>query len=197
MTSSWPTTINRPWSSTSRAGSRSQPPPARSRRLLPPEPVPTPAPSGRSATSTDKGHGRRETRTLEVTRILTVSPMWKGLKQGFKVTRERMVKGARTVEVVHGITSLSAERADAATLLGLVRDHWRIENPLHYVRDVTLGEDACRVRKGTAPQVLAALRNAVVHLLSGVRAKNHPEAIEQLQIHPDQAQALIGIPQCE
>ncbi|VTR93875.1 transposase : [Gemmata massiliana] len=34
-------------------------------------------------------------------------------------------------------------RADAATLLALVRDHWRIENQLHYVRDVTLGEDAC------------------------------------------------------
>ncbi len=97
-----------------------------------------------------------------------------GIKQGFRVTRERMVKGVRTVEVVHGITSLSAERADAATLLGLIRDHWRIENPLHYVRDVTLGEDACRVRKGTAPQVLAALRNAVVHLLSRVRAKSCP-----------------------
>ncbi len=91
----------------------------------------------------------------------------------------------------------SRRRADAATLRGLVRDHWGIENPLHYVRDVTLGEDTRRVRKGAAPQVLAALRNAVVHLLSGVRAKNHSEAIEQLQIHPDQAQALIGIPQGE
>jgi hypothetical protein len=136
-------------------------------------------------------------RTLEVTRVLTVGQKWKGLKQGFKVTRERMVKGVRAVEVVYGITSLSAERADAAALLGLLRDHWRIENQLHYVRDVTLGEDACRVRKGTAPQVLAALRNAVIHLLSGVPAKNRPEAIEQLQIHPEQAQTLIGIPQRE
>lgn len=135
-----------------------------------------------------------EKRTLEATRILTAGQNWAGLEQGFRVTRERTVKGVRTVEVVHGITSLSAERADATALLGVLRAHWRIENQLHYVRDVTLGEDACRVRTGAAPQVLAALRNAVVHLLTGVRATSHPEAIERLQIHPDQARALIGIP---
>jgi hypothetical protein len=74
------------------------------------------------------------------------------------------------VEVVYGITSLRPEQADAARLLGLVWVHWRIENSLHYVRDVTLGEDACRVRRGSAPQVLAALRNAAVRLLSGLGA---------------------------
>lgn len=132
-----------------------------------------------------------------MTRILTAGQDWKGLKQGFKITRERTVKGVTTVEVVHGITSLSPERANATTLLGLLRDHWRIENQLHYVRDVTLGEDACRVRKGTAPQVLAALRNAVIHLLAGVPANSYHEAIEQLQIQPDQARGLIGIPQRE
>jgi predicted transposase YbfD/YdcC len=74
------------------------------------------------------------------------------------------------VEAVYGITSLRRDAADAAALLALVRGHWGIENGLHYVRDVTLGEDACRVRTGNAPQVLAALRNAVVHLLEGVEA---------------------------
>ena len=52
------------------------------------------------------------------------------------------MKGKTTVEVVHGITSLSRERADAARLLGLTRGHWGIENGSHYRRDVTLGEDA-------------------------------------------------------
>jgi predicted transposase YbfD/YdcC len=132
-----------------------------------------------------------------VTRVLTAGQDWKGLKQGFKITRERTVKGVTTVEVVHGITSLSADRANAGTLLGVLRDHWRIENQLHYVRDVTRGEDACRVRKGAAPQVLAALRNAVIHLLATVGANSHPEAIERLQLHPEQAKALIGIPQPE
>jgi predicted transposase YbfD/YdcC len=107
------------------------------------------------------------------------------------------VKGKKTVEVVYGITSLSAERASAAVLLAVLRNHWQIENGLHYVRDVTLGEDACRVRSGTAPQVLATLRNAVVHLLAQVDAESCPEAIEILQLHPEEAKRLIGIPQCE
>jgi predicted transposase YbfD/YdcC len=142
----------------------------------------------------DQGHGRTEKRTLQTTQILTVGQKWRGLRQGFKVTRERTVGGQKTVEVVYGITSLSAERANAAVLSTHLRGHWRIENELHYVRDVTLGEDACRVRSGSAPQVLAALRNAVVHLLAEVDARSRPEAIEQLQVHPEQAHRLIGIP---
>lgn len=145
----------------------------------------------------EKGHGRIEKRTLETTPILTAGQKWKGLKQGLRITRERTVKGARSVEMVYGITSLSMERANAATLLAILRGHWRIENGLHYVRDVTLGEDACRVRSGTAPQVLAALRNTVVHLLARVDAESRPEAIEILQLRPEEARTLIGIPQCE
>ncbi len=159
--------------------------------------MPTPTPPARVATTVDKGHGRIEKRTLEATPILTAGQKWKGLRQGLRITRERTVKGVKSVEVVYGITSLSMARANAATLLGLLRNHWQIENGLHYVRDVTLGEDACRVRSGTAPQLLAALRNAVIHLLTGVDAKSGPEAIEILQLHPDEARKLIGIPQCE
>ena len=149
------------------------------------------------ATTSDKGHGRIEKRTLRTTTILTAGQKWAGLKQGFQITRERTIQGVKTMEVVYGITSLSREQANAATLLGLLRSHWLIENELHYVRDVTLGEDACRVRSGNAPQVLAAIRNAVVHLLDQVDAKCCPEAIERLQIQPEQAWNLIGIPQPE
>lgn len=116
------------------------------------------------------------------------------MRQGFEITRRRTVKGVTTVEVVYGATSLSAERADAKALLALNRGHWGIESELHYVRDVTLGEDACRVRSGAAPPVLAAVRNAVVYLLSTVDAASRPEAIEQLQIDPEMAKELIGIP---
>jgi predicted transposase YbfD/YdcC len=108
-----------------------------------------------------------------------------------------VVNGQKTVEVVYGITSLSADRADAATLLRYVRDHWLIENQLHYVRDVTLREDDCRVRSGNAPQVLAALRNTMLHLLATVEADSRPAAIEELQIQPNRARQLIGIPQSE
>ena len=65
------------------------------------------------------------------------------------------------------------------------------------MRDVTLGEDAGRVRTGSAPQVLAGLRNAVVHLLAGVPADSNPAAIEYLQVNPDRAETLLGVPQTQ
>ena len=127
-------------------------------------------PVGRVATTINKGHGCVEKRTLRTTTILTKGQDWAGLKQGFELVRERTEKGKTTVEVVHGISSLGPERADAKRLLELNRGHWGIENRLHYVRDVTMGEDASRIRKGVAPQVMAALRNGVIHVLSGVAA---------------------------
>lgn len=125
---------------------------------------------------------------------MTLHQKWPGLAQGFELVRERTEKGKTTVEVVYGITSLTAQQADAKRLLRLVRDHWRIENCLHYVRDVTLGEDACRVRKGSAPQILAALRNAVVHLLAGVKAVSRTAATEQLAARSHEALGLLGLP---
>lgn len=105
------------------------------------------------------------------------------------------MKGETTVEVVYGMTSLKPEDADAQRVAGLVRQHWGIENGLHYVRDVTLGEDACRVRKGAAPQVLAAVRNTIIHLLAGVDAPSHAAAIRRLNAHPDEALGLLDLPQ--
>ena len=127
-----------------------------------------------------------------MTSILTVHEKWPGLKQGFELKRQRTTSRGTTEEVVYGITSFSLERAEASRLLELVRRHWQIENGLHSVRDVTLGEDRCRVRKGSAPQILAGLRNAVVHLLSTVEAESRPAAIEQLAVNPNQALQLLG-----
>ena len=98
-----------------------------------------------------------------------------------------------TVEVVHGITSLSEGEADATGLLGITRGHWGIENGLHYVRDVTMGEDASRVRKGSSPQVLAALRNLVIFVVAGEAGpkETRPEVMERMAARPAQAlQAL-------
>jgi hypothetical protein len=75
------------------------------------------------------------------------------------------VGGESTVEVQYLITSVPRSRAGAATLLRWARGHWGIENRLHYVRDVTMGEDANRTRSGSGPQVLAALRNLAVSKL--------------------------------
>jgi DDE family transposase len=53
----------------------------------------------------------------------------------------------------------------------------------------------CRVRKGTAPQVLAAVRNAVIHLLAGVDAPSNAAALRRLNNHPEEALALLDLPQ--
>ena len=143
----------------------------------------------------EKNHGRLEKRTVRTTSILTLHQKWPGLAQGLEITRERTVHGQTTVEVEYGMTSLKPEQADAKCLSGLVREHWGIENELHYVRDVTLGEDACRVRKGSAPQVLAAVRNAVIHLLAGLGTPNYAAAIRRLNAHPEEALALLNLPQ--
>jgi len=138
-----------------------------------------------------------EQRALRTTTILTLHGKWPGLQQGFELTRRRTIKGVTTVEVVYGISSLTVAEANAQRLLRLTRGHWGIENKLHYVRDVTLGEDGCRVRKGSAPQVLAAVRNAVIHLLAGVDADSRAAAIRRLNNHPEEALALLDLPQLE
>jgi predicted transposase YbfD/YdcC len=147
----------------------------------------------------DKGHGRLERRTLRTTTILTLGDKWPGLAQAVEITRERTEKGKKTVEVVYGMTSLKPEKADAKRLLELSREHWAIENKCHHVRDVTMGEDACRVRKGAAPQVLAALRNAVNYLVSGVAeactsAISRAGVIRRLSCQPNEALQLLDLP---
>lgn len=134
---------------------------------------------------------------MRTTSILTKHDDWAGLKQGFELTRERITKGVKTIERVRGITSLSEERADATRLQALARGHWGIENGLHYRRDVTMGEDASRVRKGVAPQALAALRNTVIHVLDDVVAPSLAAAMRSLNNCLSKALNILGLPQLE
>jgi predicted transposase YbfD/YdcC len=138
-----------------------------------------------------KGHGRREKRTLRVTPILEKYLDWPGAVQVFQVHRIRYLADKVEEETVYGISSLAPQEADAKRLLGFVRGHWGIENRLHWVRDVTLGEDACRVRSGDAAQVLASLRNAVVHLLEQVTAASKAAATRHFAIRPQEAFPLV------
>jgi hypothetical protein len=79
-------------------------------------------------------------------------------------TRDLHSRRRRTV-IVYAITSLAHAQASPARLADLLRGHWSIENGLHWVRDVTFTEDASRVRSGTAPQVMACLRNLAIGVL--------------------------------
>lgn len=148
-----------------------------------------------TATDQSKGHGRVERRTITTTGWLNeYLGTWPGVEQVFRLERRRKVKGAVTVEVVYGITSLSSLAADAGALLGYSRRHWGIENGLHYTRDVTLGEDRCRVRRGRAPRVLASLRNVAVYLLRNADYPSAAAATRAMVARPDLALAMLNDP---
>ena len=113
-----------------------------------------------------RGHGRIETRIIAVRPIPSrLDQTWPGLSRICRLERRRELRDRCTRQVVYAITSLAAERADAAALLALARRHWAIENRLFHVKDVTFREDHCRVRCGQAPAALAHLRNAALTLI--------------------------------
>jgi predicted transposase YbfD/YdcC len=114
-----------------------------------------------------------------------------GAKQIGRITRERTIKGEVSVETVCFITSLPRLRANASALLKLARRHWSIENELHRVRDVSMGEDACTVSSGSAPQVLAALRNALLTLLRQTATTNIARSLRRFAAHPSEALELL------
>lgn len=148
-----------------------------------------------TARTLDKGHGRLEERRLTASTMLTGFSDWPGLAQVFQLER-RVVDcrtGEITTETVYGASSLGPQRADAATLLGLVRGQWRIENQSHYVRDVTFGEDRSQVRVGSIPEVMAAFRNTAIGLLRLNGERNIAAATRRLAAQPRAALALIGI----
>ena len=150
------------------------------------------------ARTVDKGHGRLEVRTLLSTTQLDEQYLdFPGVAQCFKLTRTRTLRDRATgqfkttTETVYGITSLSRDKADAARLLAIVRSHWGIENKVFHVRDQTLGEDACRVRKRSAPVVFSTLRNGVLNLLQTLGVKNRAAQLRTFCADPVKAlQAL-------
>jgi predicted transposase YbfD/YdcC len=153
-----------------------------------------PAPGETFATATrhDRHGDRIETRRLWASTALHGYSDWPGLRQACKVERTVIRKGEVTTEVRYAITSLGP-KVGPARLLALWRGHWTIENRLHYVRDVTFGEDASQVRTGGAPQALAALRNAALALLRHAGVTNVAAAVRATGWQPGAALRLLGL----
>ena len=135
-----------------------------------------------------------ETRTLRATPVLSkYLSAWPGIAQVFQIHRVRRFSDGRVAEETsYGITSLRPLDAGAARLLCLNRTHWSIENNVHWVRDVTFGEDASRIRSGNGPQILAAIRNALTHLLTAAKFPNFAAALRRFTIRPLEALRLVN-----
>lgn len=139
-------------------------------------------------------HGTRiEERCLQATAVMAGCSDWPGLQQVLRLERRGTNKRTRVRrrEVVYGVTSLTPQRATPAQLLALWRGHWAIENKLHWVRDVTYGEDASAMRSGSAPQVMAALRNLALSLLRLAGETNIAAACRRYAAQPALAFAAI------
>jgi predicted transposase YbfD/YdcC len=105
-----------------------------------------------------------------------------------------VVKGrTSTVETVHGLTSLSSDRASPAQLLAYNRDHWQIENRLHHVRDMTYDEDRSQVRRGRRPHAMATIRNIAISLLRLAGAENISAATRYLGRGLERPLRLLGL----
>ena len=96
-----------------------------------------------------------------------------------------------TVTVTYGVTSLTAKEASAKRLLRIVRGHWRIENQLHYRRDVLLHEDHCGLRLPNLAHVFAILNNWALGLFAKGGGGNFSEARREFNAQPELALNLI------
>jgi predicted transposase YbfD/YdcC len=146
-----------------------------------------------TARTVDKGHGRREIRTITVSSELCGVSDWPGLEQVFRLERQRVTTktGKTQLEIVYGLTSLTRAKASPARLLALNRAYWGIENGLHHRRDVTFHEDSTRLTLGNAGRVMASLNNLAIGLLRHAGATNIAAArrwcnanLRQLLLHP-------------
>lgn len=123
--------------------------------------------------SVEKGHGRLETRRVWIStqvQALPVRGLWKNLGSiGLvEVAREELGGGKTSKERRYFLSSLGAlatPEATAKRLGDLVRNHWAVENSLHWRLDVQWGEDASRARSGNAATNLSGLRKIAMNLL--------------------------------
>jgi predicted transposase YbfD/YdcC len=162
-------------------------------RLLFDPPPGTPALSDqREGRSREHGHGRHnDVRHLVASTDLAGYSDWPGLAQVFRLERRWQDKEGVHQVVQYGITSLPPSLADASRLLALKRGHWGIENGLHFVKDVTLGEDKSLIHKGAGPAVMAILRNLCVSLLHQAGIRQIAQRLRYHSQHPHEAVHLI------
>lgn len=116
----------------------------------------------------EAGHHRREHRQVWAVPLSQMGPLheigqWQGLQTIVFVKRVRHLWNKTTQEVMYYLSSLPA---DAVRLARVIRAHWGIENQLHWVLDVTFGEDASRIRSGHAPENMGLLRRLAIGVLN-------------------------------
>ena len=148
----------------------------------------------RQVQHTSKARGRVEKRILYASTDLNAYLDWPSVGQVFCLERHvlRLKTKHSSLERVFGITSLTPDQLDLAKVLQRWRDHWSIENRLHWVKDTLFGEDACRVRSHHAPHTFACLRNTVISIIHLNGFQSVKAAREHFALHLPHALAVVG-----
>jgi predicted transposase YbfD/YdcC len=156
----------------------------------------------------ETGHGRHERRTIQVTaapeEIRKLFPharqvalieryVTRKVRKRKKNSRKYTTTEVRSAITAFIITSLDAREAGPEHIAGYVRRHWRIENQVHYVRDVTFREDFSRVRTGPRPRIMAALRNLAIGLIRQAGYRKIAATIRKIRHDPALLIAILGL----
>ena len=144
----------------------------------------------------DAGHGRRESRTLKLAALrnaVTGGILFPHAQLAVQIVRRRRPATSRRwrSETVYAVTDLSWQQIRADQLAEAIREHWHVENRLHWIRDVTFAEDLSQIRVGHGPANMATLRNLALsrHRIAG--ATNIAAASRYVGRHPNRVLPLL------
>jgi hypothetical protein len=150
-------------------------------------------PIGHTTHDRGHGHGHEEKRAIQV--LPAPEGIFPHAQQAFLIERYvHDLDGTLTsAAAALGITALSADQAGPERLAGLVRAHWGIK-ALHHIRDVTYDEDRSQLRTGSAPQVLAGLRNLAIGALDAAGRTNIASSLRWISRNPTRVLSVLGQP---
>lgn len=144
----------------------------------------------------DAGHGRRESRTLKLAALHNAATgpiLFPYAQLAAQIVRRRRPTTSKRwhTETVYAVTDLSWQQTRAGQLAEAIREHWHVENRLHWIRDVTFAEDLSQIRTGHGPANMATLRNLALsrHRIAG--ADNIAAACRHVGRHPNRVLPLL------
>jgi predicted transposase YbfD/YdcC len=157
-------------------------------------------------TTVDNGHGRHERRTIRVlpapadlgfphaTQVFLLERyVTRTVRERIKGSRRYRSKKVQSAVAVLGVTSLSAREAAPEHLAAYVRGHWSIENKIHWVRDVTLGEDSSQVKTRFRPRIMATFRNLAIGLIRQAGYTAIAATIRRIRSDPHLLLTILGL----
>jgi predicted transposase YbfD/YdcC len=151
--------------------------------------------------SINTGHGRTEHRTIRLAPLTTNTTagfprsQFPHAAHAFRIDRHTTLHNQTKprTDTAFGLTSLTDHRAHPHTIARYIRGHWHIENKLHWIRDTTYAEDTSRVRTGTAPHLMASLRNLAISALRLTGHTSIATGLRTMTRNPTRPLQLLGI----